>query len=122
MILNEKQVGRLHKAFAALNVANDAVIEACDVYLSLLQKWNSAYNLTAIHDIEEMVTRHLLDSLVIAPWLTGKSLIDVGTGPGLPGIPLALACPQKKIVLLDSNGKKIRFFGRGATTFTIAKY
>lgn len=109
MILNTHQVEHLQKALTALNASSDTVIAACDTYLSLLQKWNIAYNLTAIHDTEEMVARHLLDSLVMAPWLTGTSIIDVGTGPGLPGIPLALACPQKKIVLLDSNGKKTRF-------------
>ncbi|WED42796.1 16S rRNA (guanine(527)-N(7))-methyltransferase RsmG [Legionella cardiaca] len=78
-------------------------------YLFLLNKWNKSYNLTAIRDLDTMVTRHILDSLAILPWLHGKRIIDVGTGPGLPGIPLALYNPQLEIVLLDSNGKKIRF-------------
>lgn len=78
-------------------------------YLSLLNKWNAAYNLTAIRDMESMVTKHLLDSLAIRPWLKGDSILDVGTGAGLPGIPLAIAEPQRQFVLLDSNGKKIRF-------------
>lgn len=78
-------------------------------YLMLLDKWNQAYNLTAIRDIKSMVARHILDSLAILPWVKGVRLLDVGTGPGLPGIPLALACPELQIVLLDSNGKKIRF-------------
>lgn len=78
-------------------------------YLFLLKKWNLAYNLTAVRDLESMVSKHLLDSLAIIPWLKGDRLIDVGTGPGLPGIPLAIANPQKNFVLLDSNGKKTRF-------------
>ncbi len=78
-------------------------------YLNLLNKWNAAYNLTAIRDKESMVTKHLLDSLAILPWLQGNAILDVGTGAGLPGIPLALAQPQRRFVLLDSNGKKVRF-------------
>lgn len=78
-------------------------------YLQLLDKWNTAYNLTAIRDMEAMVNKHLLDSLAILPWLNGSSILDVGTGAGLPGIPLAIAQPEKKFTLLDSNGKKIRF-------------
>ncbi|WP_454784904.1 16S rRNA (guanine(527)-N(7))-methyltransferase RsmG [Legionella sp. WA2024007413] len=78
-------------------------------YLFLLNKWNLAYNLTAIRDLESMVSKHILDSLAILPWLRGKQIIDVGTGAGLPGIPLALARPDFNFVLLDSNGKKTRF-------------
>lgn len=78
-------------------------------YLTLLQKWNKVYNLTAIRDPEEMLTKHLLDSLAIVPFISGKRLIDVGTGGGLPGIPLAICYPEKQIDLLDSNSKKTRF-------------
>lgn len=78
-------------------------------YLLLLNKWNIAYNLTAIRDLEAMVSKHLLDSLAILPWLHGERIIDVGTGAGLPGIPLAIARPDLQFVLLDSNGKKTRF-------------
>ena len=78
-------------------------------YLSLLKKWNQAYNLTAVRDGESMVTRHVLDSLAILPWIKGQHLLDVGSGGGLPGIPIALAHPDLEVVLLDSNGKKIRF-------------
>ena len=78
-------------------------------YLSLLAKWNDVYNLTAVRDIDSMISRHLLDSLAILPWVHGSRILDVGTGAGLPGIPLALARPELKVVLLDSNGKKVRF-------------
>lgn len=78
-------------------------------YLLLLKKWNSAYNLTAVRDLESMVNKHILDSLAIIPWLKGDRIIDVGTGAGLPGIPLAITQPEKNFVLLDSNGKKTRF-------------
>lgn len=78
-------------------------------YVRLLHKWNGAYNLTAIRSLEDMVNKHILDSLAITPWLKGHRIIDVGTGPGLPGIPLALANPDRSFVLLDSNGKKTRF-------------
>jgi 16S rRNA (guanine527-N7)-methyltransferase len=88
-------------------------------YLLLLDKWNQAYNLTAIRDIQSMVARHILDSLAILPWIKGLRLLDVGTGPGLPGIPLALARPELQVVLLDSNGKKIRFLQEVKRTLNI---
>jgi 16S rRNA (guanine527-N7)-methyltransferase len=78
-------------------------------YLQLLKQWNRAYNLTAVREIDDMVSRHILDSLAILPWMRGTHWLDVGTGPGLPGIPLALARPDVQITLIDSNGKKTRF-------------
>ena len=78
-------------------------------YQALLERWNAAYNLTAVRDPGEMVTRHLLDSLAILPYVQGASLADLGTGPGLPGIVLAIAAPGREILLVDSNGKKVRF-------------
>jgi len=78
-------------------------------YVALMQKWNKVYNLTAVRDPEKMITQHLLDSLAVLPHIAGRRVIDVGTGPGLPGIPLALANPALEVTLLDSNHKKTSF-------------
>ena len=78
-------------------------------YLQLMLKWNKAYNLTSIREIDSMVIRHVLDSLSILPFIKESPILDVGTGPGLPGIPLAICLPDCQFVLLDSNGKKTRF-------------
>ena len=93
-------------------------VEQLIKYLELLIKWNKTYNLTAIRKPKEMLTKHLIDSLSIAPYIIsaakgkaskGQNILDVGTGPGLPGIPMAILYPEIAFLLLDSNGKKTRF-------------
>ena len=79
-------------------------------YLALLARWNATYNLTAIRDPREMLAKHLLDSLAMQPFVRDiATLADLGTGPGLPGIPLAIATPGLQVTLVESNGKKARF-------------
>ena len=78
-------------------------------FVLLIDKWNKAYNLTSVRCPKQMMVKHILDSLAIVPHLTGENIIDVGTGPGLPGMPLAIAFPDKTFTLLDSLGKRVRF-------------
>lgn len=91
---------------------SESQLAQCVQYVALLDKWNSAYNLTSIRDPQEMLIKHVLDSLVVAPYLTGQRFIDVGTGPGLPGVLLAIYYPDKDFTLLDSLGKRIRFLNQ----------
>ena len=101
---------RLDAGLSALGIALDdrAIARLLD-YVDLLERWNAAYNLTAVRDPSEMVTRHLVDSLAILPYVSGATLADLGSGAGLPGIPLAIAVPARETLLVDSNGKKARF-------------
>ena len=95
-----------------LSLSLDPEQQPCDQYLAyiaLLHKWNQSYNLTAVKHPEEMLTRHVLDSLSVLPFIKGHDCLDIGTGPGLPGLILALALPETRWVLLDSNQKKTRF-------------
>ncbi|MCG6900400.1 MAG: 16S rRNA (guanine(527)-N(7))-methyltransferase RsmG [Gammaproteobacteria bacterium] len=78
-------------------------------YVTELMNWNRVYNLTSVRKPTDIVTRHILDSLTILPHLHGDRILDIGTGAGLPGIPLAIACPEREFVLLDSSSKKLRF-------------
>lgn len=89
-------------------------------YLELLAKWNHAYNLTAVRDTVEMVARHLLDSLAVLPFLHGMTLADLGSGAGLPGIPLAIARPDIHVTLVESNGKKARFLCEAVRSLPLA--
>lgn len=100
---------QLRKGLTALGL-DSVLVAPLERYLALLGEWNAIHNLTAIRDPAEQVTKHLLDSLSILPWLpaTGR-LLDVGTGAGLPGIPLALARPGLEVTLLDSRNKKLQF-------------
>lgn len=75
----------------------------------MLHKWNNAYNLTSVRDPRQMLVRHIMDSIVVESYLQGQRFIDVGTGPGLPGIPLAIVRPAAHFTLLDSLGKRVRF-------------
>lgn len=101
---------RLGAGVAALQLelAHDTLERLLD-YVDLLDRWNATYNLSAVRERGEMVTRHLLDSLSVAPFVRGATLADLGTGAGLPGIPLAIVAPERAVTLVDSNGKKTRF-------------
>jgi 16S rRNA (guanine527-N7)-methyltransferase len=101
---------RLQAGLAAMQVAaTPELVRQFMHLLRLLDKWNQAFNLTAVRDPAEMVSRHILDSLSARPFLSGASILDVGTGAGFPGLPLALVEPHRHFTLLDSGGKKIRF-------------
>ena len=101
---------RLGAGLAALQLElPPTTVERLLDYVDLLVRWNATYNLSAVRDPAEMVTRHLLDSLSVLPHVTGANLVDLGSGAGLPGIPLAIAAPARAVTLVDSNGKKTRF-------------
>lgn len=100
----------LRRALAVMDIAADEEqIKRWLLYLDLLARWNQTYNLTAVRDPAEMLTRHLLDSLSMAGYWTEPDLADLGSGAGLPGVPLAILYPERRVLLIESNGKKARF-------------
>ncbi len=112
---------RLARGVAALGIAvSEAVQQTLLDYLALIGKWNRVHNLTAIREIDGMVTHHLLDSLAVLPHLPGHRLLDVGTGAGLPGIVLAIVRPDWQVTLLDSNQKKTAFLRQAVIELKLA--
>lgn len=111
--------GELERGLQALHLDAATLAPPLLAYLTLLLRWNGTYNLTAVRDPQEMVTRHLLDSLALYPYVEAGTLADLGSGPGLPGIPLALARPQLQVTLVESNGKKARFLREAVRTLGI---
>ena len=99
----ESEIARLGREFP------DGTAAKLERLLDELEKWNRKVNLTAVRNRDEMITTHLVDSLVSAPLLEGRSVLDVGTGPGFPGLPLAIVEPERQFTLLDSNNKKVMF-------------
>lgn len=101
---------RLSRGLEAINLSLDEQQhQQLLAYLQLFDKWNRAYNLSSVRNIDDMLSRHMLDSLSIHPYFLAKNCLDVGSGGGLPGIPLAISYPDRQFTLLDSNGKKTRF-------------
>lgn len=104
----------LHNALAAHQQTQH--LKHFTAYLDLLEKWNKTYNLTAIRTRVDMISKHIQDSLAMLPYVQGTSLLDVGSGAGLPGLPIAICRPDLHVVLLDSNGKKTRFLAEVVRT------
>ncbi|HEV2322232.1 MAG TPA: 16S rRNA (guanine(527)-N(7))-methyltransferase RsmG, partial [Gammaproteobacteria bacterium] len=110
----------LKPGLAALKITLPAASEARLLeFVELLARWNQAYNLTAVREPAEMVVKHLLDSLAVLPYVTCGPVQDVGAGAGLPGIPLAIALPDIRFTLLDSNGKKTRFMTQAVASLKL---
>ena len=105
----EKVKQELKQGMQALGFNDNALLEQFYAYLLLLEKWNKVYNLTAVRDIQSMVSLHIIDSLSVLPLVKGQKILDIGTGAGLPAVIWALARPDLDITALDSKNKKIRF-------------
>lgn len=108
---------KLADGLAALNIALPvAAQQQLIAYVKLIEKWNKVHNLTAVRELDKMITLHVLDSLTVLPFVAGKNnLLDVGSGAGLPGIPLAIARPNLRVTMLDSNHKKTAFLTQAKT-------
>jgi len=103
-------INKLSSLLKAANISlSDQQKQQLTGYVEMLHKWNKAYNLTSVRDPQQMLVRHIMDSIVVEPHLQGNRFIDVGTGPGLPGVPLAIVRPDAHFTLLDSLGKRVRF-------------
>lgn len=100
--------------------ASESQIQQLKDYLSLLQRWNKVYNLTAIRDMDAMLPLHIFDSLSVLPFIDAHHCLDVGSGAGLPGIPLAIMQPDTQFTLLDSNGKKTRFIQQSVIQLSLS--
>ena len=106
----ETEPGLLHNAAEETGISlSDTQVNQLIGYVDLMEKWNRAFNLTAVRPRKELFSRHIFESLALKPYIHGEKWADIGTGAGLPGVPLAISEPDKPFVLLDSNGKKTRF-------------
>lgn len=106
----ESESAQLYDAAQQIGISlSDTQISQLIGYVDLMEKWNRAFNLTAVRRRPELFSRHIVESLAVTPFFGGDKCADIGTGAGLPGVPLAIAEPRKTFVLLDSNGKKTRF-------------
>ncbi len=111
----------LREGLVALGLDLDDTTQAALLrYATLLRRWNRVYNLTAVDDPGAIVTRHLLDALAVLPWVPEGRLVDVGSGAGLPGLPLALARPELDVTLLDASGKRVRFLRQAVIELGLA--
>ena len=106
----EAEVALLHSAAEEIGISlSNTQVSQLIGYVDLMEKWNRAFNLTAVRRRTELFSRHIVESLAVQPYIQGEKWADIGTGAGLPGVPLAISEPDKPFVLLDSNGKKTRF-------------
>jgi 16S rRNA (guanine527-N7)-methyltransferase len=115
-----RQAAQLEQGLGALGIELPVALQHKLLdYVALLYKWNKTYSLTALREQEKAVSYHLLDSLAILPFVTEGSLLDVGSGGGMPGIPLAIARPDLRVTLLDSNSKKAAFLQQAVIEFVL---